>query len=284
MMKKTLISITLFLIINSNSNGQIQLVKFESYECQHRFNVGYNFNESLASPYSAGITVVEKTLKDEQLNILVALYGNCAFGDTSAILIISDTIELLYGARFIPSSDPNDPMPDEIEIALCDCCLNFRYILNGLNNKTNYVISVRNMVFEYAAIPFDVVFNDSRSLYYPQNLKESRKLFREFVDTSIYSYSLLSQLYEKLSIRFSHQQWEAITKEINDTWKMFIYSEKAIRDPFIKKRVDKKFYNAQIQKFENTTDSISFELKKHYLRLDTLGVSTGFIRTELVID
>ena len=267
-----------------NTNAQIRLDKFESYECTQGSDLDYNFIKSFASQRSSGITVLDKAITNDELNILIGIYGNCAFGDTSAITVKSDTIELLYGPHFIPSSDPSTQLPDEFDVALCDCYLNFRYILKGLNKNINYILSLRNMVLdEKNSMCFDVITNESRSIFFNATDDELITQFKNFINNSTDSYKYLSQLYNDLSIDLPPEQWKSKTMEINKVWYDFISSEKAIRDPFIRKRINKEIYNYHIQQFETTVDSITIGLNRQYDRLAKSGIKNGFIKTDSII-
>jgi hypothetical protein len=270
------------------SISQVKLEKFEKYDCLGSFDIGYDFGKSYASPSSAGITIFDKTIEGDKLEIFVGFYGNCAEGTTYGVEVKADTIVLLYGLNEIEQIDENGEVGYEIEIDMCECCLNFKYYLNGLNPDINYLIKLKfdmkSNKRSYNGNTIDVVNNLERSIYYSSK-KDIKKSLPINIENAITEYSKLLELYKSLNDEIPDSIWFQLAKQIDMTWPKFLTASKAVTDPFVKANLKSSQYKTFIDSFNNQIANLRKSLNKEYERLsDVITFFHWQRKMRLIID
>ncbi|UII33650.1 energy transducer TonB [Fulvivirga ulvae] len=262
----------LLIILTINSFGQVKLDKFEKFECLNGFSVDYEFNKSHASIHAAGITIFDKKLDGGKLEIFLGFHGNCSDADNAGVRVIGDTIELLHGPNYTEKIEDDGSTSYEIEVALCDCCLNFKYFLSGLDPNINYVLKLTNNVADdYYGIPIDVVNNKTRSIYYPPQ-RDTEEMFLSYIHKATADYKLLFRLYSKFRVNRSSKKWDLKTQEINKTWREFLHTSKALKDPFVLEELGTQRYSELIKPFYDKVAQLTPKLCKEYERLQSKGI------------
>ncbi|MBL6446344.1 hypothetical protein JMN32_08495 [Fulvivirga sp. 29W222] len=282
-MAKILIFI-LSIALAAHSFGQIKLDKFEKYECLSGFDADYKFNESRASSHAVGITIFDKKVDGDKLEMFVGFYGNCGDAENIDIRVLGDTIELVYGPNFREYTEDDGTISHEIEVYLCDCCLNFKYFLSGLDPKINYVIKLTYKVInDYYGTPIDVVNNKDRSIYYsPQD--DIEELFIEKRNKAIEDYKLLFKLYSRFKVDRSSKKWDLITQKINKTWSRFLYTTKSLKDPFVLEQLGTKRYSELMKPFNDLIMKLTPKLQHEYERIKNNRIWPNWMGDEPIIN